>query len=102
MTLFDVGPADESTLTRRQAAALAAARAPEGTDASEAGRAAHVAIGCRFCGPSHACKYAERDGNALLRRLRDLGLVKYRAKAKTWQATTGRESPQDDGFPDGF
>lgn len=117
--LFDVGPVDENTLTERQRAVLRVARAPEGVDAREAGVAAHAVSGCRYCAISlgravpgtpprtviEPCQYAERDGNAILRRLRDLGHVKYRAKLKTWHATTGRSSSQTDAgdpFPDGF
>lgn len=118
-TLFDVGPVDENTLTERQRAVLRAARAQEGVDAREAGVVAHAVSGCRYCSVSlgravpgtpprttiEPCQYAERDGNAILRRLRELGHVRYRAKFKTWHATTGVASSQNAGadpFPEGF
>jgi hypothetical protein len=104
-TLFDVGPVDENTLTERQRAVLRAARSPEGVDPRQAGHAAHAAAGCKWCRATEPCRYAESDGNTILRRLRELGLVRYRAKLKTWHATTGRATSQNTGadpFPAGF
>lgn len=107
MTLFDVGPTDESTLTARQSAVLRAARDQEGVGSREAGIAAHKAGGCRFCSADQACKFAESDGNAILRRLRTLGHVRYRAKLKTWHAVRSadqrsRTADEPDPFPEGF
>jgi hypothetical protein len=68
-------------LTDRQAAVLDAVRRAgiDGLDADHAGAITHgFKTGGWAHGPDERCDYCGRDGNAVLKRLRELELVAYR------------------------
>lgn len=77
-------------LTDRQALALAALQAADhaGLHADEVGALLHEQKQGRW-GHSREerCAWCGGDGLAMLRRLRELGHARYRAKLKAWQAT---------------
>lgn len=77
-------------LTARQQAVLDAltAAGADGLEPSEAGAVLHALKEGRWAhSREERCEYCGRDGLAVLRRLRALGLSRYRAKTKVWTTT---------------
>lgn len=77
-------------LTDRQALALATLQAAglDGLHADEVGALLHEQKQGRWAhGREERCAWCGGDGLAMLRRLRELGHARYRAKLKAWQAT---------------
>jgi len=76
----------------------------DGLEPSEAGAHLHALKEGRWAhSAEERCVYCGRDGNAVLKRLRDLGLARYRGRMRVWQAadldSNGRvESSQDTGW----
>jgi hypothetical protein len=91
------------TLTDRQQHALNTIQTAgqDGIHADELGAALHQLRGTHKAGAR--CLYCGQEGVQMTRRLRDLGLVRYRAKLKTWVAveTAGDEPIPADHVGDG-
>lgn len=86
-------------LTDRQAAVLQAVQAAglDGLHADEAGAVAHALKEGRWRhGRDERCAFCGSDGNAILRRLRTLGLVKYRLR--TGWVAVGAAKPDPPGM----
>lgn len=74
-------------LTARQQTVLDAltAAGADGLEPSEAGAHLHALKEGRWAhSREQRCEWCPRDGLAVLRRLRALGLARYRAKTKVW------------------
>jgi hypothetical protein len=85
----------EPKLTGRQRRVLDAllAAGQHGLHADEAGALAHEMKQGRWAHSSaERCVWCGGDGLAILRRLKDLGLARYRSRLKAWQAVTTTET----------
>jgi hypothetical protein len=87
LPLVEVDP--EPRLTDRQQLALTALQdaGADGLHADEVGARLHEAKQTKWAhSREERCVYCAGDGLQVLRRLRELGLARYRAKGKMWQA----------------
>ena len=93
-TLFGVDQVVQ--LTNRQQRVLDALHAAgqDGLHADEAGALAHEMKHGRWAHPNQErCVYCAGDGLAILRRLKEHGLARYRSKSKIWQAVGTDSTP---------
>lgn len=100
LQLFDV-PASHHLTDRQQAVLNALRRAgQDGLHADECGAIAHELKQGRWAHTrDERCQFCGQDGMQILRRLRELGLVRYRAKLKAWVAVGIPESIRNDPEP---
>lgn len=96
-------PPPAPKLTEKQQALLDAVTAAgqDGLSAAEAGAVLHsLKEESRWAhSRDDRCVYCPRDGNVYLRRLRQLGWVRYSGKLKVWLSIA---QPQDDGLLPGM
>lgn len=103
MTLFDTEPAPNLTDRQQYALDRITEVGDDGLTSDEIG--AHLCHRARHHGEDQRCRYCRSNGYQLACRLRDLGLIRYRAKTKTWTAVTAHDPtpvgmlPTDDEIP---
>lgn len=75
----------------------------DGLEPSEAGAWAHSIMESRYQHPeTERCIYCPQRGNQILRRLRTLGLAKYRRGRGIWQAVGAAEAVPSTTQADGW
>jgi hypothetical protein len=96
--LIPTGP----KVTAQQAAVLAALEqaGEDGLHADECGAIAHELMESRWAHPRDTrCQFCGQRGLQVLKRLRTLGLTRYRARNKAWQACNlPQAAPEPDGW----
>jgi hypothetical protein len=97
--LFPPPPADPATLTARQRAVWEALEDGPLTTLN-AGYYAHLVSNCSRCTLIDPCQFASTDGLTILRRLKQLGLARERARPRRFEKPGGYgQDPREGDIP---